>query len=513
MTPMESQERKLPVEPSFITMAMRKKDCRFRYRLTILSTAAALLSSKDGPALAFQPSAPSVMRREKRGPDSLVVQPMAETSFPFGREDRAAASFLGPLFQDHDWTRQRARRGLLSTSSLIFSSRGSFSFLEESNLDDDDEDLLEYLPSGGADLTPKTRELLQRVTSEYVNGGDPMVQAGDVLDVIGAEYKSRDVSVIVGDEIFDFTASGEVDDADVARILSFAAYHRLPRDVALLLFGPSDDEDQVDSFARCRNALARGGWKEVRFPRGLAIRPRRKFVKSTRKRYMPMPWNWTTSRKDTVRIAEVAVNEAMYVQAPPRRLMSREEFLASIDKELASTEPTESRPFPFREARQFFPRQNLKLKRLRKVLKKQTALMKDAGLAGLISYVTLSFAWYTCAIFVQWRHTSPTVEITSRALGTAMRRFGKVLVAAYIGSQLTRMLRLKMALVLAPFGNRALRLTQKKLRISETKAFALLSGVVVGTCLAVWSIIVLGDAALLRTGALGFDQVGIESSF
>jgi hypothetical protein len=182
-----------------------------------------------------------------------------------------------------------------------------------------------------------------------------------------------------------------------------------------------------------------------------------------------------------------------------------------MDKELsAASEPTELLPSLFREARLFFPRQNQKLKRLRKVVKKQFALIKDAGLAGLISYSTLSVAWYTCAIVFQWRCTTPTVEISSRALRTALRRFGKVLAGVYIGSQITRLLRIKIALRLrgAPFGNRAIRYTQKKFGISETKAFAVLSGAVAGTCLAMWTIIALGDSAVLRrtAGALAVDQ-------
>jgi len=497
-------------------MEMHHLHCpRYRAACWSLLVGATLLLLGANGGSAFQPAArpevTSARNKVSKRPNSLAVHKMVETSFPFGRDDRTT-SFLGPLFQDYEWPRPKSRgRGLLSTSSLIFSSRGSFSFLEESNLYDD-KDMLEYLPSGGADLTPKTRELLQRVTAEYVNGGEPAVQADEVLDVIDAEYKSRDVSVIVRNEKFDFASSGDVDDADVARILSFAAYHRLPLGVTLLLFGPTDS-DQDDVFARCKNTLARDGWNQVCFPKGLAIRPKRKFMKSTAKRYMPMPRTWMTSRKEAVRNAERAVDEATCVQAPPRRLLTREEFLATMDEELSASEPTELLPTLFRDARLFFPRQNQKLKQLRKVLKKQTALMKDAGLAGVISYVTLSLAWYTCAIVFQWRHTTPSVELSSRVLRTALRRFGKVFVAAYLGSQLTKGLRLKIALVLAPLGNRALRITSKKLQISETKAFALLSGAVVGTFLAVWSIIVLGDATVLRTaGSLSLDQVGFESS-
>jgi hypothetical protein len=483
---------------------IHKRQCRLACACSIVVGAAI---APD--ALAFQSASPL-----KNHYPSCASLNMVDTMYSFGKEDRIS-SFLGPLLP-HDYELHRPRRSnggsrLLSTSSLIFSSKGSFSFLEGSNMFDDEEESLKYLPSGGTGLTPKTKELLQRVTSEYVNKREPIVEVDDVLDVIDEEYKSRDVSVIVGEKTFDFLSSGDVDDADVARILSFAAHHRLPLDISLILFGPVNS-DTNDAFAKCRKALGESdSWMSVSFPQGLAIRPKRKFVTSTRKRFLPVPRTWTTSRKEAVRHAQLAVNEAMYVQPPPRRLLTREEFLATMDKELsAASEPTELLPSLFREARLFFPRQNQKLKRLRKVVKKQFALIKDAGLAGLISYSTLSVAWYTCAIVFQWRCTTPTVEISSRALRTALRRFGKVLAGVYIGSQITRLLRIKIALRLrgAPFGNRAIRYTQKKFGISETKAFAVLSGAVAGTCLAMWSIIALGDSAVLRrtAGALAVDQ-------
>jgi hypothetical protein len=47
-----------------------------------------------------------------------------------------------------------------------------------------------------------------------------------------------------------------------------------------------------------------------------------------------------------------------------------------------------------------------------------------------------------------------------------------------------------------------LRFIEKKLQVSENVAFALLAGGMIGTCLGIWSIIVLGDAAMLRTGSV-----------
>lgn len=481
---------------------MGSRKIRFRCQSACLFVASAWLLLTNGScASGLQKNVPpSLVRKLVRGQDSAIGHEMAESTYPFGnqREGRITTSFLGPLFPDHSWSRQKQRRAFFSPS-LILSSTGGSSFLEESIVYDD-EDLLKYLPSKGMYLAPKTRELLKRVTSQYVYGSKLVAEVDDVLDVIDAEYKSHDVPVYVGNVTFDFSLSGDVDDADVARILSFAAYHRLPRDVALLLFGPDTDADvQYDSFACCREAFARGGWKDVRFPRGLSVRPKRKLVKSAKERYMPMPRTW---RMDAERMAKVAVDEATYVKAPPRRLLSREEFLAVMDKELSATEPRELLPNNlFRDARLIFPRQNQMLKRLRKVAKKQTLLLKHAGLAGLISYVALNFAWYTFSIVFQWRRTSSTVEISSRALGTSLRRFGKVLAAVYVGSQLTRLLRLELSLLLAPFGNRVLQLTQNKLHVSENVAFALLAGAMIGSCLGIWSIIVLGDAAMLRTGS------------
>jgi hypothetical protein len=469
---------------------MGKLTNEFRCRSACFSIASVLLLSVNG-ASGFQVCL-SVSQKRTRDGESRIGRELAASTFGNQREGRTT-SFLGPLFHEDSWSRQR-RRAIFSPS-FILGSTGGFSFLEDSSIDHE-EDLLNYLPSKGYNLAPRTSELLKRVTSQYINGRGPVVEAEEVLDVINAEYKSCDVPVDVGNVTFEFSLSGDVDDADVARILSFAAYHRLPADVALLLLGPNEAED--NSFARCNEVFACEGWKGVRFPRRLSVRPKRKFVKSTKERYMPLPRAW---RKDAQRMAQLAVDEATYVTAPPRRLLSREEFLATMDKELSATEPLELLPSLFRDVRLIFPRQNKRLKRLRKVVKKQTLLLKHAGLAGLISYVALNFAWYTCAIVFQWRRTSSTVELSSRALGTSLRRFGKVLTAVYVGSQLTRLVRLKLSLVLAPFGNTVLRFTEKKLQVSENVAFALLSGAMIGSCLGIWSIIVLGDATMLRTGS------------
>jgi hypothetical protein len=440
---------------------------------------------------------------------------MAETSLPFGGSDywmeagmvsgRASIttpSFLAPLFNaEYDWPSRRKRRALFS-SSMIVGSDG-FSFLEESNLDDDEEDggakSLSYLPSGGVDLAPKSKALLQKVSEQYVTLEKPEIHPQEVLEVIEQEYQSYDVPVRVGQETFDVSETGKDVDSDIARILSFAALHRLPRDIAILLLGPSgsDGPGQID-YGACRAAFAKGGWKDVRFSRGLAVRLRRQYVTSKTEKYAPLPRAWVTTRRQASRVAEQAVTEAAYTSAPVRKLLSRDEFLAKMDEELSRGGTSKLQTNVFGDALISFPRKNEIVRRIKRTMARKSAAMKQAGRAGLVAYFGLSFAWYTFAIFWQWQRESSKVAISRAALGTALRRFGKVFLSAFISDKLTRLLRIQLALALAPLGDKALRLTQTKFRVSENRAFFILAGLMVLTCLGVWATIILGDAAMLK---------------
>ena len=103
-------------------------------------------------------------------------------------------------------------------------------------------------------------------------------------------------------------------------------------------------------------------------------------------------------------------------------LLSSEEFLAVMDKELSATEPCKLLPNNlFHDVCLIFSRQNKRLKMLQKVVKKETLLLKYTGLASLISYVALNFAWYAFTTVFHWHHTSSMVKMPSRALQMSLR--------------------------------------------------------------------------------------------
>jgi hypothetical protein len=166
---------------------MGSRKIRFRCKSACLSLASAWLLLTNGScASGLQKNVPPLLvRKLVRGRDSAIGLEMEESTYPFGnqREGRITTSFLGPLFHDHSWSARQKRRRVFFSPSLILSSTGGSSFLDESNVYDD-EDLLKHLPSKGMNLAPKTRELLKRVTSQYVYGNELVAEVDDVLDVI-----------------------------------------------------------------------------------------------------------------------------------------------------------------------------------------------------------------------------------------------------------------------------------------------------------------------------------------
>ena len=77
--------------------------------------------------------------------------------------------------------------------------------------------------------------------------------------------------------------------------------------------------------------------------------------------------------------------------------------------------------------------------------------------------------------------------------------FSNVLVSAYIGSQITKIPRLSLAVALAPIGDKVLNYTKQRLKVSSDKATGILTTVLIGLCLATWALIILGDATFSRT--------------
>lgn len=446
---------------------------------------------------------------------------------------------LRSLFHDYYSPRASTAVSSVVSPSTVFWSADGFASFDEFREHDEErtrESVLAYLPAGGIYLPPKTRDLLIRATSQYVNRGKvddcssvrPMDLPEDVLNTIEEEYISVTVPFSVGSIQCDADKSDRtVDSVAACKILSFAALHRIPREITLLLFGvdnnlPLDlsvgklDADVNDSVPvkvpkkaggaytldDYKMAFSSGGWDAVSFPRGLALRLRRRFVQSRMERLSPFPRKVRLRHDKAANDASIAVLEASLARAPARRI-TREEFLASIDDEIR-TISLDREDWSLKDAMLFFPtRRNQFLKRLARAIRSQSAKLQKAGRAGVVAYGALNFVWYTLAITFQWRRIASLSGVppgTLVAVKGSIQKFGKVLAAAYIGSQLTKLPRLSLAVILAPVGNRALLFVKQKLRVSENSAFLIVTGVLLGSCVGVGAAVIFMDAIVSSAG-------------
>uniref|UniRef100_A0A7S2UPK7 Uncharacterized protein n=1 Tax=Attheya septentrionalis TaxID=420275 RepID=A0A7S2UPK7_9STRA len=390
------------------------------------------------------------------------------------------------------------------------------SYDEEDQEEKDLIDCLSYLPSGGLNLPPKSRDLLARATMQYLrkstNNGqsssaDGDVKLSEVLSIIDEEFKFYNVPFSVGDPSHGADRkSKDKDDlkaAEISRkIFAFSAFYRLPREITTVLFGEEEYGLRMQRVAKYYNDFVRWGWKGVLFPKGLGVRIRRKYLESKRARYSILPRLLKRDRNEAIQEAELAIKDSSSTDLPVRR-MSREEFLATMDKELSfPASDDDNRQSLFKVPTFFFPNRNNVFKRIKRQFDSQTNKLKGAGRAGVIAYGALNFAWYTLAVMWQWGRVSsaPVSPGTIGALKYSIKKFGKVLIGTYVGSQVTKLARLSLAVLLAPIGDRALRSTQKKFNINESRAFWLLTTLLIGSCLGVWTSVIVGDAALSSVG-------------
>jgi hypothetical protein len=425
--------------------------------------------------------------------------------------------------------RRRTGRFFSSTSSsslhlsasIILGSTGDYSFPED-DFDEDQpatpEQLLSYLPE--QDFPPQTSNLLKRVTENYVYGTDrqPVVIAqtsnllervtennvrqpvtmAQVLAVINAEYKSRDVPMKISNEIFDVCRTGEDPDESVVEVLSFAALHRLPEEITLELLGSKHDQDE-SSFSTCQAAFARGGWAQVTFPKGLALRTKRMYASASEKQTHP----WLPSMKKLAAMAQQAVDSAKSVKAPRRQLQTRSEFLQSMEAQLSATAAPTS-PNPARKDDLLFfpnsqPLQGISFKRVKRAADKKYAMLKAKGRSGFIAYVFFNFLFYTVGVLWQWQRIAaahPTSQ--SSALLLLSRKFARTFAALYVGSQFFKLPKLFGSVALAPVADRVLKFTMNKLNISENRACIVLVASMYLTWMGLVSIPVLSEFTKLK---------------
>jgi hypothetical protein len=396
-------------------------------------------------------------------------------------------------------------------------------YMEENDFDVD----ISYLPLDVYNLPPTTEHILQRVTKTYiesdVNDGDGQdeVKLFDVLETIDLEYKYATVPLTIGSEsIFSETRHPKQEKSRhiVSKVLSFAALHRLPAEVAIFLFGElaSVDEDErkpegMDSNTaeEIRHLLIpfhKHGWNSITFSQGLSLRIKRNFVTSRINRYSPWPRKSVFTRSQDAIDAEEALQEAKRVQ-PPMKLVRQQVTVEEID-EMAfelNVQSELSQQTSIKDMLTFFPNRNNVGNRLIRMITKQKDMIRTAGRAGLISYGILTFVWYTCVILWQWHRLSvegqniSLVQGKIDALRRSLQKFSKVFISTYFHPRLTKLKRLTLAVALSPVGNRALEWTQKRFKISADQAMGAISSILVASSLGIWIIMILGDVTFSQS--------------
>ncbi|CEM16907.1 unnamed protein product [Vitrella brassicaformis CCMP3155] len=171
------------------------------------------------------------------------------------------------------------------------------------------------------------------------------------------------------------------------------------------------------------------------------------------------------------------------------------------DHVLAPPSPSPSRPSAVSSARRFKQRRKTALHAM-------IDRIRSYGLAGMLSYGVLNALYYTVAVALAWccRMTCPSMAAPS--LRCATQRFVKVFVLVWAGSQVTKGLRAAMAVMIAPFVDKVLAATQRRLRLkTRERAFAVCCIMLLGGTFGVFGVLVLSScmpAVLLTTPAAAF---------
>jgi len=144
------------------------------------------------------------------------------------------------------------------------------------------------------------------------------------------------------------------------------------------------------------------------------------------------------------------------------------------------------------------------LKWWNRISSKPARIIKSFGRGGLVMYGVLNGLWYGLAVAWQWKRVSSSATIAgaaaSSAIRASIRKFTTVIATVYIGSQITKLPRMYLAVVLAPFGDSLLRKTQDTLKVSEGAALGIVVSLLLGSCFGIWATIILGDATMASIG-------------
>jgi len=444
-----------------------------------------------------------------------------------------------------------------------------------------DDGILRYLPDSGTSIPPKTRQLIKRLTSEYVYGSQSMLQQqpqrprvvpllSDILDAVETEYDtslSFSVSLTVGNQTFD--------EPRIIQLVSLAVLHQLPKEITLALV-KTDTNGDIPGLVDFVSAFERGGWDDVAFPRGLGLRMKKRLLrlytksnnnnnnnnnssnnnnnKKKNQQFFPpskIPWRTRSKRKAAIAAAR-GVIMAAETRAPTQNIMTKEEFLVEIENEMQiapllpigssssggggssskndnnnNSEPSDymgasgnflaimdgtlpSFPADYsvawtRVKRLFMDpsrvlSRNKKLQKVLEFMNSQYARLKAAGRAGIMSYAFINFVLYTVGMAWQWRRIAIPLPVPDGAtlVSLTLRKFIKAFRRVYVGAAVFKVVRIVLALTLAPAAGKVLAFTQRKLRVSENTALVILITLLLKTFLGTLTIVFLGDTALRK---------------
>lgn len=400
------------------------------------------------------------------------------------------------------------------------------SFLYEGTYQGTDDGILAYLPDSGKNIPPKTRQLIKKITSDYVYGVDkPQVDFTDLLDVIDTDYEalSPPVSFTVGNQTFE--------ERRIVQIVSLAVLHQLPKEITLQLSRTSKSQSMANFLSTFHDV----GWEQVSFPQGLGIRhKKRKLRYRPNQLFFPpskLPWRSRSMRKAAI-AAKRGILKAAETQAPAQNRMTKEEFLAEIENEMrvaplieyTTDGPMENKKsvrgkldgtlpsFPVERYGKAWTRvkrifidptrafsNNRPLRRILSTIDTLYKKMKQAGRAGIMSYAFINFVLYTAGMVWQWRHIHIAVSDGATVFSLILRKFAKAFARVYAAAAVFKIFRILLAVSLAPAAGRVLNVTQRKLGVSENTAFAILITLLLQTFLGVLAVVCLGDSALRTT--------------
>jgi len=396
--------------------------------------------------------------------------------------------------------------------SLRYTPPVLFSSLWLRDFEDEKQDI-SYLPINLLGVTLRAKNILRKVTKAYIESDIRTTAKGvkldEVLDAIDAEYKWEAVPFSVGKKVYDFSQMHSDSNTEASRIfskiLSFAVLHRLPKAVTVLLFRDLDNFSGLDSDVGKELQLmvttfeGEESWDSVTYPRGLSLQIKRAHLQSKLQKYSLFPRTSPFTRKSNAIAASKALSEARSTPLP-EKLVEKQEMEAivmELDTKSEFAEGVDAEDLLLT----FFPKENKILARLRRISSKQAQLLQAAGRAGVLSFVLLNLSLSTLTIIQRSQTLSAMphvalVEGKVQAIKLSLHKFGKVLSSVYVGSQRTRLSRLSLVVVLAPFTNTLLRQVESRMKLSAGKALGVLTSILVTLCIGIWGIIIISDATV-----------------